>query len=402
MHRLSLGLLALFVFSIPWGNVAGLVADVLWAASFASVLATCILERRVRRPPALFYIALALLIWQLATYYWSTDPDSTLARVRLMLLALVVVWMVVETARDEHERTLLAQSFVLGCYVLSIILFQAYLSGQTIEHYRYVPSYLNPNDSADLLAAGIAAALLIISSRPRRRVFWLNLFFVPMAFVGVFITASRSGFIISCLAAVGIFFLLHGVKISLRFAWVILILGALSAGFFSLGMSDALTENLERITFQTDTHSLDTLTGRTTIWSAGMNQFYEHPLVGVGAGAFPQSVSPELGLQRAAHNVFVESAVEMGIIGLALFATVITVVGWRVARYRDHQRGLRIILLLVLVGTCLVANVGVRYSLWFILALLARTGEEVGRLVDAKSEVETRNPRFMGCEQVKG
>ena len=389
MHRLSLGLLALFAFSIPWGTVAGWSTEILWGAAFVCTLATCMLHRRIGRPPPFFYVAVGLVVWQLATYYWSVDPSASLDRVRPMLMVLTMVWMVTELCNSERERLLLVQWFVLGSFVLCGIIVHAYLVGEATEGFRYVPSYLNPNDVADLLAAGVAMALLLIASRPGTLMLWANIAFIPLAFAGVFLTASRSGFIIACLAAVSVFFVLRGIRPMLRLAWVVVVLGTLVASFYAVSGSASLGGNLERMTFQADRYSLDTLTGRTTIWSAGVEQFKEDPIIGVGAGTFGIAVRDELGATRAAHNVFIEAAVETGVIGLCFLAAAFVSAGAPILRRRDQRTGIRVLLLLVMIGTCLVANVSARYSLWFTLAILAKTGAEWGVRTEAIHIPET-------------
>ncbi len=402
MHRLSLGLLALFVFTISWGTVVSSLVDILWGVALVCALVTCMLQGRIKRPPALLYVAVGLVLWQLVTYYWSVDPSSSLARVRLMLFILAMVWMVTEVCNSERERLLLAQAFVLGCFVLCGVIFYAFVSGGTTQAFRYVPSYLNPNDAADLLAAGVAIALLLIASRPGRLLQWVNIVFIPLAFAGVFLTASRSGFIIACLAAAGIFFVLRSIKPVLRFAWVAVVLAALVMGFYAVAGSESLGWNLERMTFQTDTNSLGTLTGRTTIWSAGAEQFKEHPIIGAGAGTFGLAVRDELGATRAAHNVFIETAVETGVIGLCFLAAAFAAAGAPVLRRRDHRTGIRMLLLLVMIGTCLVANVSARYSLWFVLALLAKTGAEWGAPTEAICLSEAPGAALVGLGKRRG
>ena len=211
----------------------------------------------------------------------------------------------------------------------------------------------------------------------------------PLAFGGVFLTASRSGFIIACLAAVGVFFVLRGIRPLLRLVWVVVVLGALVATFYAVSGSASLGGNLERMTFQSDRYSLDTLTGRTTIWSAGVEQFKEHPIIGVGAGTFGVAVRDELGATRAAHNVFIEAAVETGVIGLCFLAAAFVAAGAPILRRRDRRTGIRVVLLLVMIGTCLVANVSARYSLWFTLAMLAKTGIEWGMRTESSHVPET-------------
>jgi O-antigen ligase len=347
---------------------------ILLVIALVCTLMKCILERRIRRPPALFFVLGALVCWQLATYYWSIDPTATLERVKYLLLSLSMVWMITELCRSEGERLLVAQAFIVGCFVLCGIIIHAYLTGEANDTYRYVPTYVNANDGADLLAMGVALALLVVGSQPRNTVLWTNIVFIPVAFSAVLLTASRGGFIIICLAAAGVFFVLRHVRIWARLAWVAILLAVLIGAFYSFAASQDLAPNLERITFQAETSSLDTFTGRTTIWSAAAEQFADSPFFGVGAGAFPFSVGEALGRPRAAHNLFIEGVVETGLVGLALLIAAFVAATVPVLRSRDRQTSLRSVVLVVTLGICMVGNFTAHYSLWFSLALLAITG----------------------------
>jgi O-antigen ligase len=68
-----------------------------------------------------------------------------------------------------------------------------------------------------------------------------------------------------------------------------------------------------------------TLHGRTRIWKAGLKAFKQHPLIGVGSGAYPKATEPWLGkpkvagFQYVAHNTFLSVLVECGLAGFAIF-----------------------------------------------------------------------------------
>ena len=68
------------------------------------------------------------------------------------------------------------------------------------------------------------------------------------------------------------------------------------------------------------------LHNRTQIWRAGLKVLRAHPLVGAGAGAFPEAVRPRLGVpaipghRYVAHNAYLSVLVECGVVGFGLFA----------------------------------------------------------------------------------
>ena len=103
---------------------------------------------------------------------------------------------------------------------------------------------------------------------------------------------------------------------------------------------------------------------------------FERPLIGVGAGAYPEAVRPRLGTpamaghQYVAHNTYLSVLVESGLIGFGLFA----LRSWSLAAFvwmmPSTERALWSVMLLV-------CGVGVttltwehRKPVWFMAALI--------------------------------
>jgi O-antigen ligase len=131
------------------------------------------------------------------------------------------------------------------------------------------------------------------------------------------------------------------------------------------------------------------------IWGAGVEVFKKHPFGGVGAGNFNRSVQGTLGVPWSAHSIFVQTAAEEGVVGLALLGALLLAAIGPVWKRRARGFLLHTLLFLVLVGTTAVANFVTLYSLWFGLALVAVGGAAsapAGRVAAAQAEVsgETR------------
>jgi len=87
-------------------------------------------------------------------------------------------------------------------------------------------------------------------------------------------------------------------------------------------------------------------TGRMEVWRRGLGYMLDHPLLGVGAAAFPVAegtLAPEaLERQRygrgfkwsAAHNSFIQIGAELGVGGLILFIALLTAAFRTLARLR--------------------------------------------------------------------
>lgn len=376
MRKMSLCLLLAFVFSVPWQNAVVIggsrtLSSAIGAAALVATLITCITENRIVKPPAYLLALFAFVVWQFATYLWSIDSPSTLSRLLTLAQILVFVWLVTELCTGEHEKALLLQAFVIGCVVVCLLLIQAYLSGQYLDANRYAPSSFNTNESADIIAVGVVMAFLANTYRERGAVFWLNIAFVPLALFSVLLTASRSGFIVTCIAMSAFPVVLRSAKPAYRLMWLLAVLVVFAGLFFGLSGNEKLQANIQRVTFSTDTYSLRTLTGRTTIWTAGLNVFAEHPLVGTGSGTFASAAQDELGASKVAHDLFIEVGADSGSVGLALLLAVLASALVTLLTRNDGRIGLYLVLFLALLTTSLVANVATSKAFWFGLALLS-------------------------------
>lgn len=388
MRRLSLGLLLVFVFTIPWqAAIPSEWRTLLGAIALLSAFTTCFIERRVVRPPAFFFAVLAFICWQLASYFWSVNPEFTVNRVTAMVPMFALVWLVIELGGGDRERSALLQAFVFGCIVLSIAVIQSYSAGGVGVEHRYAPTDFSLNESADMLAAGIAMALLNIAGRPRGAFFWVNIGYVPLGLFGVVLTGSRSGFVLAGAATLlGVFLVLVKQRAAYRIVWLVVFLGVLIGLFFGMAEHQALQENLKRVTFSLETSSLDTLTGRTTIWSTGLESFKEHLFTGTGAGTFRLATQAKMGWAWSAHSLVVETAVEGGIIGLGLLTILLATAVTPVVLWRNPRRYLWLLLFLVLIGTSLVANFTTLFSLWFGFAIIAANASA------PETQISIRNP----------
>ncbi len=114
-----------------------------------------------------------------------------------------------------------------------------------------------------------------------------------------------------------------------------------------------------------------TMTHRTQIWSASMDVFREHPLIGVGADAHPAAVVRILARAMVAHNTFLSVLVELGVIGALLLAGLLAAAFYCAARMRGLER---LFWSLVLLTWCIGAFAGTweyRKATWFLFSMVA-------------------------------
>ena len=126
-----------------------------------------------------------------------------------------------------------------------------------------------------------------------------------------------------------------------------------------------------------------TANGRVELWSAGWESFIERPLVGLGTGGFADAFPSEL----YPHNLFLELAAELGIVGLLLvvaFTTAGFVAALRAYRSTDPQVSRRAALVTALLASALTnaafsGNVSSNAAVWLAVGLavgLAESGRD--------------------------
>jgi O-antigen ligase len=132
----------------------------------------------------------------------------------------------------------------------------------------------------------------------------------------------------------------------------------------------------ERLATVTSELTRGTLHNRTTIWKAGLRVLRRHPILGIGAGAYPEAVRPQLGTpgvpgaQYVAHNTFLSVLVECGVIGFGVYALMLGTVAMYVWTLPSAERALWAIMLAVwAIGVSTLTWEHYKPS-WLIVALI--------------------------------
>jgi len=329
MRTIILVLSLAFIFTIPWEGVIeppglGSAPKLIGFALSAVWVANVVITGRLRKP-GLFQIAVCLFVlWNAVSVFWSANPDETVGRVMTwaQLLAFAFILWDLYTTRTALLAGL--QAFILGEYVAIGITLQNYFSGNAYyTHYqRFSPSeQSNPDGFGIIVALGISVAWYLAGSESTTK--WgrilklLNYAYIPAAFIGITLSGTRTAMLASIpaiafgLASLTRLRLAARIAIFLILTWAVLIL---LPQFQELRSFQRFSTTVPELT-QGD------LNGRTEKWSEGLDSFLEHPLLGVGSNMYHSVTSRG----NEAHNAFISVLVELGLIGFALFGTVLTI-----------------------------------------------------------------------------
>ena len=336
IRGIAFRLTLLLIFTIPWeqtaelpgrGTITKLVGVGAGVAWFLGVMA----DGRQRRPDRFHAAFFLMVVWIGLTVHWSLDPRSTikgfLTFVQLLIL-LLMLWDLVDT----QERVRLAlQAYVAGAFVSIGGILVNFLNDQTTVYLRYSAPGYDVDGSGLILALGMPAAIyLALSGGAEKRsaaLRFLDFAYVPAAIFAIVLTATRTAAIASLPTVV--FAVLYAARSrpSLRVAAA----AALSCGIYLL-VTFAPAASVDRIALSTKELSQESstwgdsfTTGRTGIWQESVQAFLKRPLGGVGHGAHREAIASG----KVAHNTPLSILTETGMIGFALFATVVAcVVGW--------------------------------------------------------------------------
>jgi hypothetical protein len=373
VRRAARGLLLLFVFAIPWaysldlgepwGNIARVLGVLLLLAAIPAVLETGAL----RRPGAVQWATLLLLLWYCATYFWSLAPVETLASLRGSLQKMMVVWLVWELAESARDLRLLLRAQVAGCGVLALLTLAALRSPEAWMEGRLAALGQDPNDAAYFLNLGLPLAALLACCESSRALRWLAAGLLPLSAAAALLTASRGGFLGEVIALAGC-----AVLLSRRFPRAVLA-GVLAlpvlAGAGWQFMPRATIERLATIPGELQSGGLNQ---RWNIWGAGWEAFRQAPLGGSGAGVFVHAA--RLAPLDTAHNAALSVAVHGGLCALLIAAALAICTVREAGKSRGNLRLALAAALLVTLVSSLVATVDESRSTWLLAALAALAG----------------------------
>jgi len=323
MRSIVFVLLWCMVFVIPWevwgsvprlGTLVRLVGYVAVVAAFISVAT----RLSVRRLPLAFLALILFVGWNFMSAFWAVNPQVAMRTCVTYAMLLLFAWMIWEFCPSYEQQLGLMRAYILGSVVSLVALYWSYFFGEIsfqAKYVRYTGGGLNPNNLSLLLALSVPIAVYLASrSSPRLKFLrWAYWAFIPADVTGVFLTGSRGGV---TAMTVGIILTLVVAPLGKwRFKLMFIVCVVAASVLIPKLVSSCL---LERVGEGIHSHSF---ANRLEIWQKGFECWLEHPAIGVGAQGYSWAATGTL--QRpgqVAHNTFLQVLVDLGVVGLALYA----------------------------------------------------------------------------------
>jgi O-antigen ligase len=307
---------------------------------------------------ALLVVALAQILPALAPGdrpALSFDAYATL-QAAIKLLALILFLLLFATfVNTDERRNVVVHIIIAVTFLIALVgIGQNYIGKALWQRGSFGP-FVNRNHFAGFLEMGAGLALaLTISRTVNREKLAIYACIVLVLCGGLVISGSRGGIV--SLAAGMIFLLLiawpgasdreRRGRLLARAGIAAALLAVTLSGAMLLVGSDRLVENFGQLSAEAPQQEPGAHFNRSNIWRATAQMIKDHPVIGVGLGAYSLAYTrydPSSGSGRVeqAHNDYLHIAAEAGIIGslLALwFIVLLFARGFAAAQTRDRRR----------------------------------------------------------------
>jgi O-antigen ligase len=304
-----------FLFSMPFQQAARISAFSSSAVRYLALAAAaaCLGDIVVRARLHISAVVIRLLVFMalvLLSCIWSIDPVASRTEVVSMGGYLMTALAIAVTPRTVMAEGRLARAAVFGGVAASVLVLVGSFAQDGLVRVTLVgaASSADPNN----FAASLLLPLALAASGGNAR--WpLRVLVCGVLVAGILATGSRGG-IIGVLTVLSVVLnwrrkgkaVLWGV---LEMLIVMFVVWVLVVTLFPM--------LLTRLSFA------DMGAGRLGIWRVGLTAFGRFGSIGAGTGAFPAAYDAVgagvEGYSRAAHNIFLQIAVELGVVGLVLF-----------------------------------------------------------------------------------
>lgn len=315
-----------YVFLLPFDSVLAIsgsggatITKLLGIFTIFVFLTKSLIEKKFEKPDKATLYWILFIIYALSSFFWAIVPEVVQARF-MTAIGLLLLYLVVASYGLQKNDFALTKYFLLAggvsAALITIYKFRTY--GLAYDTTDYVRTSLTIGDRASelnkfafslLLSVSISIELLLNEKKK-----WLKILFLSglsVIILCLLLNGSRGG-----LLGVGIIFISYILSQKKRLSvWVLVLCMAvlfvsLSPNYFSERWDQAVETGGS---------------GRLKIWGTGLAAAEKYWTVGAGLDNFPY-VYNEFGsftpystkMGRGAHNIYLSTFIELGIIGLLL------------------------------------------------------------------------------------
>jgi exopolysaccharide production protein ExoQ len=310
---------------------------------------------------------------------WSVEPGLSFRfGLQLLMTFTVIIAIAAKVRPGTVVRMLLVLFIVAGALSATV--------GGIREDGAWLGIFGSKNAFAQAMSLFVLVSAAILLDRREGRFWRLLALAAAVPAVALLALAQSAGAMILAGLAVGCAPLIWlaarlGRAQRLAAALVFLLVAAL-AGLAAIALSDVLFAAL------LDATGKDvTLTGRTELWRFGRELIFERPLLGLGYQAFWVQGNPDAEMLWQAfhiesrsgfnfHNTWINNAVEIGLVGMAIQLAIVLGALWHSVAWALRAPSASSVFFAILTINTVIASfvevvVFLQFNLWSALVLLA-------------------------------
>jgi O-antigen ligase len=325
-----------YAFLLPFDSVSVIsdtggatLTKLLGVVAVGTLLMTGVTQRRLVPPPFVALFPFLLVLWALMSFAWALNLSASRAVIQT-IFSLFIMYIVAASYRvSEKELEIVCVLTVFGgalaAFVGVVLGFGADAGPAVRGTLAIADQNANPNGVAQSLLLPLSAAVGMFLKSRRRWAIVMTLTGIAAIAYGIFLTMSR-GSLVALIAM--ICFLIYRTRARSRMLLVTVVLIALIPL-----MPDLFFERIVNVWTGDDS----TGAGRTDIWAVGVQGLNSFGILGAGIANFPvvydkYAYTPPLLPARGAHNAYLMTWIELGIVGLAFL--LLAIVGHLWTTYR--------------------------------------------------------------------
>ena len=278
-------------------------------------------------------------LWSWASYLWCIDPVFTMSQLQQLSLQIGVGFIFFNVIRDKKSFFLVLSGFAVGAVIISWMLMfgsVAYSSWSTEELGRalLVEGHSNPVNIGRAISVGFLVLCLTFFWK-RRRVLQYSTYaaLILMLLAMLLKTQSRLAVFVSVAAPIFAFIMIGEQQYRIKRLLYAAMIAVVAFGFLNIVLkSDLMTESARERFTQTGFKE----SGRIDMWIDGVGLMMKRPLHGYGLGNAPFARKGK-GKGGSLHNNFIAIGADLGLVGLALFGSLLIVLYKQVSRITDQK-----------------------------------------------------------------
>jgi putative inorganic carbon (hco3(-)) transporter len=318
-----------FLTGLPGFDTASHAAGLVIALAWFGTLRSHAIEQNRQVPRGLLLLVAVFMIWLGLSMLWAEKPGMSFTALQPWVACALMFTVLMTLDLSPAQIRMIGFSFIVGVtFSVALGLIGGVKPPNETSAIRDDGRLRGGLDDPNYLAAGIVPSIVMSAGLvPGVRSLAGRFALAGMAVVlllGLAATESRGGFM-AAIVATGL-----SVIVAKRSRAVVVALIAISIGFvaiFFVSTPDA---------WKRVTHTADKGNGRSSLWVVGGRIWKDHPITGVGLDNYrvyaPRYVSGPGQLTfvnfiaerpHVVHNVYLQTMVEVGLVGLGLFLALI-------------------------------------------------------------------------------